>query len=87
MTEKRIYEITLDIFNRCCAICGNNQVQLHHIRYGACGRHTYLGNVIPLCEKHHRLVHTNKKKYQPILIQMIDEVLDENNIKSTSTNN
>lgn len=77
MTEKEVYKKTLELFDGVCAICGNPQVALHHIRYGSCGRHTYLGNVIPLCEYHHRLVHTNKKKYQPILIKMIDKRLNE----------
>lgn len=73
--DKKVYEKTFNIFNGCCAICENNQIHMHHIRYGACGRKTYLGNIIPLCKKHHDLVHTNKKKYQPILIQMINEKL------------
>lgn len=70
--EKEVYEKTIELYNGQCAICGNNQIQLHHIRYGACGRKTYLGNVIPLCKQHHDLVHTNKRKYQPILIDMIN---------------
>ena len=73
--EKEVYDKTLELFNNECAICHNNQVALHHIRYGACGRHTYMGNVIPLCPNCHRLVHTNKKKYQPILIEIINEKL------------
>lgn len=84
MTEKQVYEITLDIFNRCCAICGSNQVQLHHIRYGACGRHTYMGNVIPLCKTHHDLVHTNKRKYQPMLIDIVNKKLKENGFKEVN---
>jgi len=40
------------------------------------GRKTYMGNVIPLCEKHHRLVHTNKDRYMPMLIDMINERLE-----------
>ena len=70
--EKEVYQKTIELYNGRCAICGNNQIQLHHIRYGACGRKTYLGNVIPLCKQHHDLVHTNKRKYQPILIDMIN---------------
>ena len=77
MTDKQVYKKTLELFDGCCAICGNNQVQLHHIRYGACGRKTYLGNVIPLCKIHHDLVHTNKRKYQPILIEMVDRRINE----------
>ena len=75
--DKIIYKKTLALFDGTCAICGNNQVAMHHIRYGACGRKTYMGNVIPLCEKHHRLVHTNKRKYQPMLIKMIERKMEE----------
>lgn len=80
--EKEVYQRSSDMFNNCCAICGNNQIQLHHIRYGNLrgGRLTYMGNVIPLCKKHHDLVHTNKKKYMPMLIEMIDERLKDENI-------
>lgn len=72
--EKEAYEKTIELYNGQCAICGNPNIAMHHIRYGGLygGRKTYMGNVIPLCEKHHRLVHTNKRKYMPILIDMID---------------
>lgn len=75
MNDKEVYEKTLELYKGCCAICGTPYPQLHHIRYGACGRKTYMGNVIPLCKKHHDLVHTNKRKYQPKLIEMIDKVI------------
>jgi predicted HNH restriction endonuclease len=74
--ERAVYEKTNELFNGCCAFCGFPYIEMHHIRYGACGRKTYLGNVIPLCSKHHKLVHTSKKKYQPILIDMINEKLE-----------
>lgn len=77
--EKQVYEKTIELYNGQCAICGNNQIQLHHIRYGTLrgGRKTYMGNVIPLCKKHHDLVHANKKKYMPILIEMIDRKTED----------
>lgn len=79
MKDKQIYEKTLELFNNCCAICGSPQVQCHHIRYGGMygGRKTYMGNIIPLCEKHHRIVHTNKKKYMPELIKIINKKMKE----------
>lgn len=79
-SEKEVYQKTIELYSGLCAICGNNQIHLHHIRYGACGRKTYIGNVIPLCKMHHDLVHTNKKKYQPLLIKLIDEKLQKENI-------
>lgn len=78
MKDKQVYEKTLELFGGCCALCGIPYVQLHHIRYGGLygGRKTYMGNVIPLCKTHHDLVHTNKKKYMPMLIGIIDEKLE-----------
>ena len=81
--EKEVYEKTIELFNGCCVICGSPYIHLHHIRYGACGRKTYMGNVIPLCKKHHDLVHSNKKKYQPMMIEIINKRLSiekENNL-------
>lgn len=77
MTDKQVYKKTLELFNGECAICGNTEVAMHHIRYGGLygGRKTYMGNVIPLCPGHHNLVHTNKKKYMEQLIKIIDEKL------------
>lgn len=72
--EKEVYERTIELYNGQCAICGNTNIAMHHIRYGGLygGRKTYMGNVIPLCKKHHDLVHTNKDKYMPMLIDMIN---------------
>lgn len=78
MKDKQVYEKTLELFGGCCALCGSPYVQLHHIRYGGLygGRKTYMGNVIPLCKEHHDLVHTNKKKYMPMLIGIVDKKLE-----------
>lgn len=79
ISEKEVYQKSCELFNNCCALCGSPyMIHRHHIRYGACGRHTYMGNIIPLCEEHHRMVHSNKKKYQPLLIKIINEKLGVN---------
>jgi len=77
MKDKEVYQTTYELFDGKCAICGNNQIQMHHIRYGGLygGRKTYLGNVVPLCKTHHDLVHTNKKYYMPKLIEIINKKL------------
>ena len=74
MKDKEVYQKTFDLFDGCCAICGSPYIQMHHIRYGGLygGRKTYMGNVIPLCKIHHDLVHTNKDKYMPFLIKIIN---------------
>lgn len=71
MDNKKVYEKTLELFKGCCAICGNPNVQLHHIVFGSLhgtrANLTYLGNIIPLCEKHHREAHKNKLNEGSIL--------------------
>lgn len=69
--EKRIYE-TIANEEPYCMLCGKTyNLHIHHVRYGSCGRHTYFGNIIRLCINCHQMVHSNKKKWQPILIQMV----------------
>lgn len=72
LTNKKIYEEMYNQYDGCCALCGKYGVEMHHIRYGACGRKTYEGNIIPLCKKHHLEAHSNKKKWKPILIEIIE---------------
>lgn len=70
--EKKIYEEIVEE-QPYCQLCGSTSfLHIHHIRYGACGRKTYKGNLIRLCENCHRKVHSNKKKWQPILIDMVN---------------
>jgi len=71
--EKIVYE-TITEEEPYCQLCGStNMLHRHHIKFGACGRKTYFGNVIVLCNECHREVHSNKKKWQPILIKLADE--------------
>lgn len=57
-----------------CQFCGTNQnIHAHHILYRS-QRKDLIDeptNLILLCEEHHSLVHSNKKKYQPMLLEMI----------------
>ncbi len=71
--EKMVYE-TITEEEPYCQICGKTyELHRHHIRYGACGRKTYFGNIIVLCEDCHRMVHSNKRKWQPVLIEMANK--------------
>ena len=38
--ERETYEKTNELYNGCCALCGSPYIEMHHIRYGACGRKT-----------------------------------------------
>ncbi len=71
------HETYIKVFERdggVCQFCGTNQdIHAHHILYRS-QRKDLIDepiNLILLCEEHHRLVHSNKKKYQPMLLEMM----------------
>lgn len=69
---KETYNIVLERDKGVCRLCGNNNIELHHIYYRS-ERKDLINdpdNCIMLCNKCHRLAHSNKKKYQPILLEM-----------------
>ncbi len=52
-----------------CRWCGTNQnVQIHHCRYRSEGGPDTPKNLISICDECHARAHSNKKKYQPILL-------------------
>ena len=68
--ERKVYEY-INSIEKWCQLCGSPyNLERHHIRYGAEGRKTYIGNIIVLCENCHRKVHSNKKLWQPYLIEL-----------------
>lgn len=50
------------------------KLELHHIKYRSEAKDLINEptNCICLCTFHHQLVHSNKKKYQPILLKMLE---------------
>ena len=50
------------------------KLELHHIQYRSEAKDLINEptNCICLCTFHHKLVHSNKKKYQPILLKMLE---------------
>lgn len=70
---KETYNFVIERDNYSCRLCGsNNWLQLHHILYRSQRKDLIndVNNCIMLCEECHRLVHSNKKKWQPILIRI-----------------
>ena len=70
---KETYNKVYERDNGLCRLCGNKYIELHHIRYRS-ERKDLINepsNCIMLCNNCHRLVHSNKKKYQPILLDMV----------------
>lgn len=96
MKDKDIYKQIVEN-EPYCQLCGStNYLHIHHIYYRSQLGMTVPKNLIRLCDKCHRLVHSNKRKYQSMLLERQylkygkfekEEVVGhKNNIKSTSTN-
>ena len=70
--SKDTYNIVYERDRGCCRLCGDKNIHLHHVIYRSESKALINepSNCIMLCEKHHRLVHSDKKKYQPILLEM-----------------
>jgi len=71
--SKETYNIVIQRDNYSCRLCGStNWLQLHHILYRSERKDLIndIDNCIMLCENCHRTVHSNKKKWQPILLEM-----------------
>lgn len=64
--DKEMYKKIIDKYDGLCAICGSNQIHLHHIFAGVNRKNsTKYGMVVPLCYEHHAWVHkTNYKKFK-----------------------
>jgi hypothetical protein len=54
----------------------NGKIEIHHIIYTPV-KITEKGKLITLCLKHHNLVHTDQKKYRPILLEIVKEFYKE----------
>jgi hypothetical protein len=55
-----------------CRWCGvDNLLQVHHILYRSQGGPDEPSNLITLCLDHHAEAHSNKKKWQPVLLALI----------------
>ena len=56
----------------CCRSCGSNQnLHLHHVFYRSEGVDHQAHNLITLCFECHNEVHTDKKRYRPLLLGLI----------------
>ena len=73
VVSKKTYDEVYKRDNGCCRFCGKLNIELHHIYYRS-ERKDLIdepSNCIMLCNGCHKLVHSNKKKYQPILLDKI----------------
>ena len=68
--EKEIYNKIVEE-QPYCQLCGSTYcLHIHHIYYRSQLGLTIPKNLIRLCIKCHQMVHSNKKKYQPMLLEL-----------------
>lgn len=63
--------------NHRCKYCGvpdhrRGRLSLHHVRYRSEGGPNTKENLITLCHECHAEVHTDKKRYQKLLLKVVD---------------
>jgi len=54
-----------------CRWCGMKSSHIHHINYRSEGVDHSPHNLIVLCPHHHNVVHSNKRRWKPILLALI----------------
>jgi hypothetical protein len=54
-----------------CRWCGKPGEEVHHVRYRSQGGPDHPGNLVLLCGHHHRVVHGNKRHWQPTLLALL----------------
>jgi 5-methylcytosine-specific restriction endonuclease McrA len=81
-TRNKVFER----FKHMCAYCGRSgtSLQVHHIKYRSEGVDHSFDNLILLCQEHHEMVHSDKKKWQPLLKEFISEV-SKGTVRAVST--
>lgn len=80
--SKKKMTVTQDTYNKVmqrdncrCRLCGTSlNLQLHHIIYRSEDKSKIndVNNCIMLCVEHHALVHSNKKYWQPKLLELVE---------------
>ena len=71
--SKKTYNEVYERDKGCCRLCYKTNIELHHVYYRS-ERKDLIdepSNCIMLCYKCHKLVHSNKKKYQPLLLELL----------------
>lgn len=72
--KKEVYEIVYSRDKGRCRLCGNTNIELHHIIYRSENKNLINepSNCIMLCVNCHRLVHSNKHYWQDKLKELTE---------------
>lgn len=65
--DPTVREIVRERDGHRCKFCGKaGDLEIHHVNYRSQGGPDEAWNLILLCGAHHQLMHTSKKKWQPL---------------------
>lgn len=75
--QRALKDAVLSRDGRRCRRCGRNtDLEVHHIRYRSQGGRDEERNLITLCLRDHQLVHSDKKVWQPVLLELVRRYYD-----------
>ncbi len=82
--RKKTYKVSKEtyekVFKACggvCVLCGRaSWLEAHHVRYRSERRDLIdePSNLVMLCKSHHLEVHSNKRYWQPILLEIVRNI-------------
>lgn len=58
ITEKDYHKAT-EYWGSECIVCGSPQIELHHVKFRSHGGSGRWHNLLPLCQHHHTMAHTD----------------------------
>lgn len=71
VTRETRKEVLERDFHRCKYCHSRQNLHVHHIRYRSQGGANTADNLVTLCLAHHELVHSEKRRWQPALLQLL----------------
>jgi len=74
VTKPKVRDLVKKRDGNWCLLCGVSikGLHLHRVEYGSQGGKYEKHNCIQLCSRDHELVHSNKRKWQPLLLDYIE---------------
>ena len=61
MITKAQYQLALDWFGDTCSYCNAKPIEMHHVVFRSQGGRGGYRNLMPLCEKHHKMAHNSRE--------------------------
>lgn len=67
------YEQAYEHYKGVCVMCGNPNIEMHHVKYRSQGGRGTWRNLMPLCKHHHEMTHSNATIDESIKAMQIEK--------------